>query len=295
MADIRDRLRQQIGAQGPRGVLSGEAAKALEDKLRGASAGQTAEERRAALYSPVDVYFVADATGSMDYLLTSVRKGASAIGTELFNNPDKGEIRMGISVVRDHKDPLYFEQGVLRNTHRELEADISAIRCFGGDDLPEAYECAWLDLARNIPTLSGQRKRVVVFAGDAIPHGLLGNAQSGVRVSNYYDNGCPSNVDYRTAWRALTTAANLTLFVGCHRDTYTNETEMERAQRSIVDATKADQKYIPLAQIGDISALVMAATRIVQSPTAAREYIARLQLEDRGRATRIAGYFGVGK
>lgn len=282
MADPRDRLRQQIG-QKPAGALPGAGHKALEDRLR-RQAGAQEEKERAALYADVDVYLDLDATGSMGYLFRTVLEGAEKIGEELFTHPDRGMIRMSVSPVRDHQEGSgWFEQGVLRSTLAPLQKDIGAIQCYGGGgNGGEAYECAWLERARSLPQLSGQRKKVVVFAGDDLPHGYKPEYHGIEKRSYEYDVGCPNQVDYRASWRALTTAADLTLFVGCND--YTKE-----AQRGIVAADDPRQRYVDLANIGDIPALIMAATRLAQSETAAREYFRRLALEDRERATRIAG------
>jgi hypothetical protein len=289
MADIRDKLRAQIG-QRPAGALPGAGHKALEDRLRD-QAGAQQEKERAAQYAAVDVYLVTDATGSMDYLIATVREGAEKIGAELFNHPDRGETRISISAVRDHGEGAeWFQQGTLRSTLAPLQRDISAVRCYGGSDGAEAYECAWLQLAREISQNSGQRKRVVVFAGDNLPHGYKVNPQAQRRV--YVDDaGCPHQVDYRTSWQALTTAAELTLFVGCH-EAHRDDAMIE-AQRSIVAADDPRQRYVDLGNIGDIPALIMATTRLAQSNAAARDYIARLALEDSERAGRIKGYLGV--
>ena len=293
--DIRKKLLGQVGGRGPAAALPGSGHKALEDRLRG-QAGAQEEKERAALYADVDVYFDADATGSMDYLFRTVLKGAEKIGEELFTHPDRGIIRMSISPVRDHQEgPGWFEQGVLRSTLAPLQEDISAIECYGGGgNGGEAYECAWLERARSLPQLSGQRKKIVVFAADDLPHGYKAEYHGIKKVNRYeHDVGCPNQIDYRASWRALTTAANLTLFVGCHgRD---SPDYIKEAQRSIVAADDPRQRYIDLANIDDIPALVMAATRLTQSAAAARDYIARLALEDTGRAARVAGLLGTTK
>lgn len=282
--DVRRKLQARLG--GPTGVRA-----ALEDKLGQGPGKSTRTEET--LYAPVDVYFVADGTGSMQPMVDAVSAGMTAIGTELFKTPGKGEMRMGVWVVRDHKDPAYFTQGTLRNSLTALVQDIRAIRCDGGDDLPEAYECAWRDLARTIPQLSGTRKSVVVFAGDAIPHGYAQPSQ-GPRRMEVYDNGCPEGVDYRMSWQAMTTAATLTLFVGTYESTSTAR-EMIAAQRSIVDEKNPNQKYILSDRMGDIPAIILAGARLAQSPHAAQEYIERLKIIDSGKAARVRGYLGMDK
>src|SRR3989338_3411886 len=201
--DARRKLLEQVGGQRSAGALPGSGHKALEDRLKGQGAAQE-EAQRAALYAPVDVYLDVDATGSMDYLISTVREGAQRIGAELFNHPDRGEIRMSISPVRDHGEGAgWFEQGALRSTLAPLEQDIAAIRCYGGGDNAEAYECAWLERARSLSQLSGQRKKVVVVAADNLPHGYKPDPQAQRKV--YLDDaGCPHQIDYRASWRALT-------------------------------------------------------------------------------------------
>src|SRR3989338_6621536 len=178
MADLRDKLRRQIGQAAP-GALPGGSRAALDDKLRGAV---QEEAQRAALYAPVDVYLVTDGTSSMDYIIDAVRDGSQEISRELFDNPNKGDVRVSISVVRDHFDANHdpmdpFIQGLLRNTLDGILKDVKAIRSIANWDDAEGYECAWLELAREISQKKGGqgRKNVVVFSGDMIPHGLLAN------------------------------------------------------------------------------------------------------------------------
>ena len=308
MADLRDKLRRQIGQAAP-GALPGGSRAALDDKLRGST---QEEAQRAALYADVDVYLVTDATRSMGGPINAVAEGMSQISTEQLHHPERGDVRIGIWAVYDHDYRDLFCTFPLTSDPSTITSHIAHIRNLERNphlydaDHAEAYECAWLQLAREISTPAHTqtgRKKVVAFMGDMFPHGLAKTAR--YTLPTYFrilapaelDNGCPQQVDYRKAWRAMTTAADMTVFVGCadYSDSQYKGLGISAVQRTLVAEQDPKQKYVGLEQVGDIPAIVMAATRLAQSETAAREYFNRLALEDKGRATRIAGLLGTTK
>ncbi len=313
MTDIRDILKRQLGAQGKgvAGALPGSGAKALEDRLRGGTT-PTAEAERAALYAPVDLYLATDGTASMRGPIDAVAQGMKEISEELLHAPDRGEIRISPWAVYDHNwteltrhYPLISDLQILsRNIRSVTNLDTNYQDSYHADHV-EGYECGWLEIAKEIrkqQTGSSLRKKAVVFMGDMLPHGLARDAHFSLPayftiLSGPLDNGCPHQVNYKTAWKALTTAADLTLFVGCadYESSQYKGTGVSAVQQTLINPQDSKQKFVSLQDVGDIPAIIMTATRLAQSETAVREYIARLQLTDSGRATRIAGLLGTTK
>lgn len=116
------------------------------------------------------------------------------------------------------------------------------------------------------------------------------------------DFGCPHGIDQVVAWRALDAATDLALFVGCteYGEGYAASRYkgygVDRLQRKIVEAARGERntsKFVPLQEVGDIPALIMAGTRLAQSEEAFREYAVRKLIGEQGR--RVAGYLEMKK
>lgn len=292
---IRDRLRDKLTGTSPRA--------ALEDH---AQASPRTEEKREAQYADTDVYLVTDGTRSMEGPIDVVAKGMEQIGKELFQHPERGAIRIAAWGVYDHNFDHLLRPFELTSslstlvTHIRALQDLETNRQQGsGADHAEGYECAWLALAREISRdAQSRRKKVAVFMGDMLPHGFFKKSQ---RVVPIYiqalallaavDNGCPHDVDYRLAWQALTTAADLTLFVGCseHRGSPYRGSQVSSFQRSIVKENDPKQKFVALENVGDISTLIMGATRLAQSSAAYNAYLKGLPAP---QAAVVRGYLG---
>ena len=205
----------------------------------------------------------------------------------------------------------YLQVHPLSGDLRELRRRISGIECIANADDAEAYECGWLEVAKRItnnPQRKG-RKQVAVFFGDMVPHRARDpkpyifettGPRGSYRMSDF---GCPHGIDSVTAWRALDAATDLALFVGCteygvgYAASRYKGYGVDTLQRKIVEAARGERntsKFVPLQDIGDIPALIMAGTRLAQSEAAFREYAQR-QLTDSGRRDRIAGYLEMKK
>ncbi len=328
--DIRDKLRRQLTGATPKG-LPGQESRRLVDK----GTGPAPEEKKVPMYMPVDVYLMTDATNSMEPVIDAVKKGLGDIARELFTTPERGEVSISVGYVGDHykqvSDADYHSRVLLGHRPRnlvpapatsflqiyplssnlgQLEQAITRIPTIPNTDTAEAYECAWLEVSKRM--ISKRRlgvKRVAVFFGDSIPHGLPGldgiyvESSGSAGRTDLTDFGCPNNIDPLTAWRALAAASDLSLFVGCseygtgfsqHKD---KGYGVDTLQRKIVEAARGEidtSKFVSLQDVGDIPALIMAGTRLAQSEAAFREYAQR-QLTDSGRRDRIAGYLEMKK
>ncbi len=233
------------------------------------------------LYHPVQTLVLVDTTGSMGWLIEGVCDGLTEITTELFQS-GKGEVQMAIWGVNDHlKGQDQFACITTAPYSSQLEqllGQIRALHAHGGDDTAEAYECGHLLAARTIAQRPTGYKTCVLGFYDAVPHG--------VSIPGHHDNGCPFGATAEGSWRALTTAADLSVIVGC-----SNDPAIVAAQRSIVREGDPKQRYIPFGQAReDIPQLITALTRYTQSPAAVQEYLKGLET---GKAHRIAGLLGV--
>jgi hypothetical protein len=116
----------------------------------------------------VDVYFLADNTGSMGGSIASVQAGASSIMTTLAGMvPD---IQFGVGNYRDFGDPTVFlNQQVITANQVAVSNAINGWSATGGGDTPEAP----LFALQSIPGVAGFRPGVVKFIvwfGDAPSH-----------------------------------------------------------------------------------------------------------------------------
>jgi hypothetical protein len=117
----------------------------------------------------LDVVFVVDATGSMQWLLDYLKRDITRIlrATALVS----GKPRIGITFYRDQGD-MFVTRSVRLTEHLpELQAAISNISAEGGEDTPEAVYEALVDALSNNPwRWEKSVRRAVVLITDAPPH-----------------------------------------------------------------------------------------------------------------------------
>ncbi len=238
--DIRDKLRKKLGGS-TAGKIGGPTARRItsgrgDRKLIGGSVDsgfkenleKKAQEREEkGKYAPVTVYLAMDATGSMRPYINAVMRASTSIGNYLLNE-DKG-FSVGVIGVSDHCDARDLRAGIRlgrllgdygqimdpTTSSSELRQHIGGLVATYGGDMPEAYECFAADMT-DIITQSGKdnpdRKHVVAFFGDAIPHG------TGIRG----DDGCPFQRSPQE-FLGMVEVADHSYFVGCGRDKRTFE------------------------------------------------------------------------
>jgi len=123
--------------------------------------------------SKVDVYFLADTTGSMSSILASVQAGANNILSSL--NSLGLDMAFGVGNYRDFPDDAYAFQHQLNpvTTVADVTAAINAWSAAGGGDGPEGQFYALDQLAEPPGGTIGWRsaaKRIIVWFGDAPGH-----------------------------------------------------------------------------------------------------------------------------
>jgi len=130
----------------------------------------------------VDVYFLADTTGSMGPFLNAVQNGANAIFTAL--NGLGVDMSFGVGNYRDFPSDAYAFQHQLAPTTNaaQITAAIGAWNAAGGADYPEGQLYALDQLAKPPGGTIGWRagsKRIIVWFGDAPGHDPVCAAISG--------------------------------------------------------------------------------------------------------------------
>jgi hypothetical protein len=118
--------------------------------------------------SGLDVVFVIDATGSMDWVIDEVRRRVGDIADATRTLVPL--TRFGVVAYRDHDDPEFVvRQQTLTFSLAKLARFIDTLEAKGGGSWQEAVY-AGLDVAVNRAGWRPGAKRVVLLIGDAPPH-----------------------------------------------------------------------------------------------------------------------------
>ncbi|MEP6846397.1 MAG: VWA domain-containing protein [Panacibacter sp.] len=128
----------------------------------------------------VDIYFLADTTGSMTAILNAVKAGANNILNAV--NGTGNDLAYGVGNYRDFTDPAPYPFQHQLNPTANVAAVTAAINTWtaaGGGDWPEAQLFAMDQLAQAPGGSIGWRndsKRIIVWFGDAEGHDPSGGA-----------------------------------------------------------------------------------------------------------------------
>ena len=119
----------------------------------------------------VDVFFLADTTGSMGSALLSVQAGAAAI---LSGTSGLGEVAYGVGEYRDVGDSFVYRlnQDLTTDT-AAVQTGINAWSADEGGDWEEAQLYALYQVANTVPWRDGST-RIVIWFGDAPGHDPAG-------------------------------------------------------------------------------------------------------------------------
>ncbi|HEX7905586.1 MAG TPA: vWA domain-containing protein [Chitinophagaceae bacterium] len=128
----------------------------------------------------IDIYFLADTTGSMTSILNAVKAGANNILNAVIGTGN--DVAFGVGNYRDFTDPPPhpFQHQLNPTTNgAAVAAAINTWTAAGGGDLPEAQLFALKNLAQPPGGAIGWRpdsKRIIVWFGDAPGHDPSGGA-----------------------------------------------------------------------------------------------------------------------
>jgi Integrin beta chain VWA domain len=126
----------------------------------------------------VDVYFLADTTGSMNTAIAAVKGGIAAVMTQIAGLG--ADVQFGVGDYKDFPAPVanehpyaFTHQQSLSAKIAEIKAAIDAWKTSPGKDTPEAQFYALDQLAEPLGSKIGWRtdsKRIIVWFGDAAGH-----------------------------------------------------------------------------------------------------------------------------
>lgn len=128
------------------------------------------------LSPPLDIVFLLDTTGSMEFAITGVKNGIERFARDL---EDKGlEARVGLVAFRDLvEDPaadamkiLKFKGEVFTKDYAAFRTEVSRLRADGGGDLPESSYDATI-VGAKLP-FRDQVQRILIMITDAEPKSL---------------------------------------------------------------------------------------------------------------------------
>lgn len=115
----------------------------------------------------VDVFFLADTTGSMGSAIQSVKDGAAAI---MAATSGLGDVAYGVGEYKDVGDPFVYRLNQdITTVTAEVQTGINAWVASGGGDTPEGQLYALYQLANTTSWRPGST-RILIWFGDATGH-----------------------------------------------------------------------------------------------------------------------------
>ena len=117
--------------------------------------------------APVDVFFLADSTGSMYSEIAAVKAAMSSI---MASTSGLGDVRYGVGEYRDAYDSFSYRLNTdITNNTATVQAGINAVNASGGGDWYEANMYALEKVAEDT-TWTASSTRILVWFGDAPGH-----------------------------------------------------------------------------------------------------------------------------
>lgn len=128
---------------------------------------KTVTVSKEATTSKLDIFFLADTTGSMGGAIASVKAAAASL---LTNSAALGDVQWAVGEYKDIGDSWVYKQNTaFTSTQANVTAGINAWGASGGGDTPEANLFALRSAANDSGWRAGAGK-VLVWFGDAIGH-----------------------------------------------------------------------------------------------------------------------------
>lgn len=129
----------------------------------------------------VDVFFLADTTGSMGGEISAVKTGASAMLSSLSG---LGDVQFGVGEYRDFGDPYAYRLNTaMTSSSASAQTGINAWSASGGGDWEEAQLYALTNAAGSSTGWRAGSTRILVWFGDAPGHDPRGGATQATTIS----------------------------------------------------------------------------------------------------------------
>lgn len=332
-----DDLRARLGTSAKRPELgSGQPPRSAQqalNELLGSIGGGTPESRRLlasgkveeaaqveAASSVVEVYFIADATGSMAYGIDEVRGAIDEIGRDLFR--EGAQTRIAVWALYDHgalnreglrASPLTPLLQDVRGMQQAFGAQIRGLDVVdsGNMDIVENYECGWRRVAEEMARSQErdeykgkQVRRVVVTCMETAAHGQLEELakdctdpalKSELQIAaRTYDYGCGQGTHWRTALNAakmLSSGKGGQWYVVDCKGSYGNMPVFKHAKQSCVTPGVENERLITLDDArGIMPKLLIGMTEATRGPASLLQYVEQVQQQDPAAAVTLAGY-----
>jgi Mg-chelatase subunit ChlD len=158
----------------------------------------------------LDLVFLVDETGSMGAYIEQVKLHLLELVHALRRSPLMKSLRIGLVTYRDHppQDLTYASRSTdLTNDIASIEREVQSMAAQGGGDGPESVTDGLFDVVRLSwrPTAA----KVVVWFGDAPPHGLDSNERDG------FPKGCPCGNHWYTQAESCREMGIAVYAIGC--------------------------------------------------------------------------------
>lgn len=128
---------------------------------------KTVTVTKAVTTSQLDIFFLADTTGSMGSAIASVKSAASSL---LTSSAALGDVRWAVGEYKDEFDSYAYKVNTaFTNDQAAVQAGINTWVADGGNDTPEANLYA-LEQAANDTGWRAAAGKVLVWFGDAVGH-----------------------------------------------------------------------------------------------------------------------------
>jgi len=200
----------------------------------------------------VDIFFLADETGSMGGEIADVKAAAAAI---LGDTAGLGDVAWGVGGYRDYGDSwVYREISDLTTSSTDTQTAINTWVHGGGGDGPEANLTALTGVANDTTWRTGS-KRIVVWFGDYYGHDPSGTATEASTIAALQAKGITVH--------ALSAGSNFLLYGqtenivnatgGTLANLGTGEDEVTASILAAIDTSFAEYSTVQLEVAGDSS------------------------------------------
>jgi hypothetical protein len=121
-------------------------------------------------WTPLDLVFMVDATGSMGDEIDKLRTSMQSIADRIARLPGRVDLCLGLVAYRDRGDEYVTRRYDLTGDLAAFQRVLGGLRAAGGGDEPEALDEALHETVHGVSWRGAGASRLVVMIGDAPPH-----------------------------------------------------------------------------------------------------------------------------